>query len=193
MKHGIFALGLASAAAVLAMPAHAATTVSYPSGSVIDLVATPDGQTLAGAFTASITGSGAFSTTYTFSVPSPGTISIAGISILSSVLSNIDFTSGFLNGTTPFMVSNGFVDLAELAMQPLGAGQHSFTLNGTLNSNGRNGTAAIGGNVSFALAPNAVPEPATWALFILGFGVIGSSLRRRSARSTLVKSSIKFA
>ena len=28
----------------------------------------------------------------------------------------------------------------------------------------------------------AVPEPATWGLFIMGFGVMGSSMRRRSAK-----------
>ena len=33
-------------------------------------------------------------------------------------------------------------------------------------------------NVRFA----AVPEPATWALMILGFGAVGGSMRRRSAR-----------
>ena len=31
----------------------------------------------------------------------------------------------------------------------------------------------------------AVPEPATWAMFILGFGVIGSQLRRRRPRVAL--------
>lgn len=30
--------------------------------------------------------------------------------------------------------------------------------------------------------PGAVPEPATWALFIGGFGVIGATMRRRAAR-----------
>lgn len=37
-------------------------------------------------------------------------------------------------------------------------------------------------NVSIA----AVPEPATWALFILGFGLVGGALRRRPARAPLV-------
>jgi len=31
----------------------------------------------------------------------------------------------------------------------------------------------------------AVPEPATWALMILGFGMVGAALRRR-AGSTLI-------
>lgn len=33
-------------------------------------------------------------------------------------------------------------------------------------------------DISFA---QAVPEPATWAMFILGFGAIGATLRRRNA------------
>jgi len=37
-----------------------------------------------------------------------------------------------------------------------------------------------GGQVSFSLqAP--VPEPATWAMMILGFGIAGYGLRRRKA------------
>lgn len=42
-------------------------------------------------------------------------------------------------------------------------------------------------NVSFTLtraapATGGVPEPASWALMILGFGGVGASLRRRSVR-----------
>ncbi len=33
--------------------------------------------------------------------------------------------------------------------------------------------------LSFALAPGGVPEPATWGLMILGFGLAGGALRRR--------------
>jgi len=36
------------------------------------------------------------------------------------------------------------------------------------------------------LAINAVPEPATWALMILGFGAIGGALRRRKVRGAVV-------
>lgn len=34
----------------------------------------------------------------------------------------------------------------------------------------------------FATVPSAVPEPATWAMFILGFGVIGSTMRAKRRR-----------
>lgn len=33
--------------------------------------------------------------------------------------------------------------------------------------------------LSFAVAPGAVPEPASWAMMIVGFGVVGAGLRRR--------------
>lgn len=42
------------------------------------------------------------------------------------------------------------------------------------------GSAAAG-------TPGAVPEPATWALFILGFGLIGSAMRRRNAATSQMR------
>jgi hypothetical protein len=43
--------------------------------------------------------------------------------------------------------------------------------------------ASYGGNITFA--PNAVPEPATWAMMLVGFGMVGSAMRYRR-RSTKV-------
>jgi len=40
---------------------------------------------------------------------------------------------------------------------------------------------SINGDVSLAATP-AVPEPATWAMMITGFGLVGGAMRRRSAR-----------
>ena len=48
----------------------------------------------------------------------------------------------------------------------------------TLSFNGAgNNAAAVTGNISLSLAP--VPEPATWAMMIIGFAGIGMTLRRR--------------
>jgi hypothetical protein len=43
----------------------------------------------------------------------------------------------------------------------------------------------LGGLVSGRAFISAVPEPTTWAMMIVGFGVIGGGLRRRSAVRTL--------
>jgi hypothetical protein len=57
----------------------------------------------------------------------------------------------------------------------------------TFNSAGRAAIeAAAGGKFSFGgtlapLAVGAVPEPQTWALLILGFGLTGAAMRRRSS------------
>lgn len=44
----------------------------------------------------------------------------------------------------------------------------------------RNGLAA-GENFSLIVGAAAVPEPATWGMMILGFGVVGAAMRRRRA------------
>lgn len=43
------------------------------------------------------------------------------------------------------------------------------------------------------LAINAVPEPTTWALFILGFGAIGATMRRRNSNVRNAKAALHFA
>lgn len=40
---------------------------------------------------------------------------------------------------------------------------------------------------------NAVPEPGTWALLILGFGAVGHSMRRRSQTVRVAKARLHFA
>jgi len=49
------------------------------------------------------------------------------------------------------------------------------------------GSAAISIRYNFTEAVAAVPEPSTWAMMILGFGVIGAAMRRRA------KPSVSFA
>jgi hypothetical protein len=53
---------------------------------------------------------------------------------------------------------------------------------------GSNNTLAIWNNqglqgVTFTRIDTAVPEPATWALMLLGFGAIGFAARRRRERA----------
>ncbi|WP_332769738.1 PEPxxWA-CTERM sorting domain-containing protein [Phenylobacterium sp.] len=40
---------------------------------------------------------------------------------------------------------------------------------------------ALGGSLGTPVTPGGIPEPATWAMMIVGFGLAGSALRRRSA------------
>ena len=46
------------------------------------------------------------------------------------------------------------------------------------------GSLATGQSITAALPSSAVPEPATWGMFIVGFGFIGAAARRRKATVT---------
>ena len=41
------------------------------------------------------------------------------------------------------------------------------------------------GNFRFTTALSAVPEPASWAMMITGFGLVGGAMRRRSTRTVV--------
>ena len=57
----------------------------------------------------------------------------------------------------------------------------------TIHIEGERGTASsFQGNVNFVAAAPPVPEPATWAMMMLGFGAIGWQLRRGSGRRQLL-------
>lgn len=56
-----------------------------------------------------------------------------------------------------------------------------------MNFSGTNGVTFTGGNGIASSISAAVPEPATWAMMILGFGVLGGALRRRQKGVTTVR------
>ena len=72
-----------------------------------------------------------------------------------------------------------------------------FTISGTgtrLRFSAGGTSDSLGGYIdNITLNSIAVPEPTTWALFILGFGAIGSTLRRRNANVRVAKASLNFA
>jgi PEP-CTERM motif len=70
---------------------------------------------------------------------------------------------------------------ADFAVNLLAGTSYTLTFQGLVT--GTDQTSFIDG-VSFDIAPpSAVPEPASWALMIAGFGLVGSAMRRRpSAR-----------
>jgi opacity protein-like surface antigen len=84
-----------------------------------------------------------------------------------------DFFQLSQDGLPTGSITSGVVTISVAAGQTFGA----YVLS-TDNQLGR-------GAISFG---NAVPEPATWALMILGFGAVGGAMRRRQ-----VKTAVRFA
>jgi PEP-CTERM motif len=58
-------------------------------------------------------------------------------------------------------------------------GPQQLVVSGTSGANG-----SYAGTVSFTPSVGAVPEPAAWALMIMGFGGAGAMLRRRRQADT---------
>jgi hypothetical protein len=171
----------AAVAAVLALSsaANAAVVVTVPTPAVYT---PPTSGGLIGQVAA-----GASSTdTFTFNI-------IGSPALFSGQLSNTSLTPGGA-GNINFsnIVLDGVSGLFSLVTMPgaaetwacctpngngtffLGLGQHTLSY-GVTNTSNVLGTYA--GNFNFAAAP--VPEPATWAMMLLGFAGIGLAIRRR--------------
>ena len=90
----------------------------------------------------------------------------------------IDFTSAILTGAGgPFGLveinDDGISEFWRLANPiTLSASQYTLTINGN-----NSGAGSLGGSIT--ISPSAVPEPATWAMMLLGFGAVGFAMRRR--------------
>jgi len=91
---------------------------------------------------------------------------------------SVDFTSAYLTpdgGVTKYalnlLYSLGSLESWGLDDMILGPGNYTLVLNGK-----NNGTGSLGGTVTIQ---EPLPEPATWAMMILGFCVVGFALRRK--------------
>ena len=99
---------------------------------------------------------------------------------------DVDITAAFITGTgilSPInlLADPGNTDLMELyTLTSLGltAGNFTLTVQGT-----RGATPEFGGHVD----ATAVPEPATWAMMLLGFGAIGFAARRSRKKAALAQ------
>ncbi|QTD55485.1 PEPxxWA-CTERM sorting domain-containing protein [Parasphingorhabdus cellanae] len=110
---------------------------------------------------------------------------IGSVQVLGGVFNFNSFDLVTQNGTGDYQV-DGFLN-----------GSSVFSLMGSLSPSGFQTIGGLAGNIdqlNFTLTANgtsvnldninvsaAVPEPATWAFMILGFGAIGGALRRRKA------------
>ena len=166
MKRVLLSATVAIAALTISPAAYADT---------ITLTPTPTGE--AGFFGGVTTTPGAFTRTFTFTLSQSGTISSGLITAGHNAATRIDFVSAFLNGQ-PFSIGNftipgaGNFGFGFLLNTPVAPGLQTLVVNGISGGGG-----AFAGSVAFTAA--AVPEPATWAMMIFGFGMVGYALRRR--------------
>ena len=120
---------------------------------------------------------GVFSDTFGFVLPtgiSSFTASSALTRVGGSTMNDINFTSITLNGANFNIGSTGNVEFRFLTGASVTNGLQQLVVSGTSGGNG-----SYAGTVAFTPAMGAVPEPASWALMILGFGSAGAMLRRR--------------
>ena len=63
----------------------------------------------------------------------------------------------------------------------LGAGTYALGIDSATfssNASGVSGLSSLSGNDFYSFSISAVPEPAAWAMMIVGFGLVGASMRR---------------
>lgn len=190
-----FAFFAASAAIALAVPASAATVtfpVTSPSPAGV-VTLNPAGTDVVSGFVGfDVTGTGDFLASLTFVNPFANA-NAGGSAVFNFDGDIITFTGGDVSGSGVVTTTiNAFGSSIQVDRINLLAGLQTLNFRGTLNPAGGNGFARIGGQLSLQAAP-AVPEPSTWAMFILGFGVLGSGLRRRNAQVTANQARLTFS
>jgi hypothetical protein len=103
---------------------------------------------------------------------------------------NLFYKSGSPQTASDYPFAGGLFDIYGMVFTIEGGNSVNFWSNGAVPGQGLNYGAAVtdGKDVldyTGGLAVSAVPEPAVWALMILGFGFVGGALRRRSASLSL--------
>lgn len=192
MKFVTFAVA-AAAVSTIALPANAATVIygpTNPAGVVTLEPAGPGAQ--AQSFSFDVQGNGSFTAVLSFTNPYPQAVA-GGSATFNFDPDVIQFTEGYFSDGSTFALTTTPTGAAiNIQDIELGFGQQTLTIIGNLipATNG-NSYARIGGQLT--LTSTAVPEPATWVALILGFGVIGGTLRRRTGAGSAVRASLRYS
>lgn len=169
---------VAGAALAIGSAASAAITVTSSVGILptYSVVNGPAQSTVA--FSQNPEASGSFNGWFEFNNSLNGLYSI----IVSTSTPGATITSAALSGLggSPIIASNtGSANTLSLLTGNLSSGNYRFTFGGNAPANG----GVVSGNLTFNHV--AVPEPATWAMMLLGFAGIGLVMRRRPVLAQL--------
>ena len=85
-------------------------------------------------------------------------LSLNGVSLTPSAIAGVDTTLRY------WLINGNF--------------KQDFTLTGNIDLSGTFGSSTELNRIELTIG-NAVPEPATWAMLISGFGLVGAAMRRR--------------
>lgn len=177
----------------LPLLAAAAASISAPAYAVADI--TCDSATNASSCTfgnpTAADGSNPFTDLYTFTIAYAKSLNGTVGSMISGPGSDVNFGTNGVRIFGPGLAASGLIwnpgvgsgnpELREISNLLLGAGTYTVSVRGSSQPNG-----AYAGTLSLG----AVPEPATWAFMILGFGLVGGALRRRKA---VMNTSVAYA
>lgn len=162
-------------AALLAIGSPAGAAVTIDSSTMVDAGPTTVADVTVIGFTDANLASPTFSESLVITNTLAGLYSIT----LTTSSPAVDFTSAILSGLGgPYNLveinDDGTNEFWRLA-NPITLDPSTYTL--TINGN-NTGAGSLGGSITIRPAV-AVPEPATWAMMLVGFGAIGFAMRRR--------------
>lgn len=183
----------AASAAALAFGSTAATAAPIVlSQTTIASVTPPASGTFGNSFNptapATSISPGLFNDSYIFNLTNSSLTDGSLITIALNGVQNIDFTCPTCSirldtfAFTPTMT--GAIDVYQLAPTLLGTGNHTLFVTGNIVAGP---SASYSGTVNFNVPTQGVPEPATWAMMLLGFGATGMVMRRRNRKTVLAQ------
>jgi hypothetical protein len=136
----------------------------------------------------------AFVDSYNFTVPSIsdayGNVNTNAIKSGRITIKDLDITEFTLTGINGFTKSGERGDFSNkdgyeywmLEAYNLASGNYTLQVSGIIKSVPMSGGVGYSGSLDLIPVVSAVPEPATWAMFVSGLGLVGSFARRRKAR-----------
>ena len=174
MKKTLTFLGTVAALTLAGASAHAAIPIGTAPGSnpyFFVTGSTPGFTNVAADFGDSFSSSMAFDDVYTFTTPVSGMGSGSVSTSFSSDASELVISSVIINGVAESVAAAGYPGINGV---PITAGiLNTIEIIGTSGS----GLSTYTGTATFTASP--VPEPATWAMMLVGLGMIGFAARRR--------------